>query len=142
MKLTYNRRLDGCEIEMAKNYSEQLGEWVKKKESTQRDKNLVAFLAVRDDVKMAVEAGYAVKTIWANMHELKRIEFSYDTFLNYVNRLIRRVQKNKSTSSTEGKLTDNICYKAPPPTVNVNIPTEKMLPEFTFNPVPNREVLI
>lgn len=127
---------------MAKTYSEQLGEWVKKKESTQRDKNLVAFLAVRDDVKMAVEAGFAVKTIWANMHELKRIEFGYDTFLNYVNRLIRRDQKNKSTSSTKEKLTDNTCSNDSAATVDSNIPTENMLPEFTFNPVPNREELI
>ncbi|MDO9013673.1 MAG: TraK family protein, partial [Polynucleobacter sp.] len=50
---------------MAKTYPEQLGEWVKRRESTQRDKNLVAFLAVRDDVKAAVEAGYSVKTVWA-----------------------------------------------------------------------------
>jgi len=132
---------------MTKTYSEQLGEWVKKKESTQRDKNLVAFLAVRDDVKMAVEAGYAVKTIWANMHELKRIEFGYDTFLNYVNRLIRRTQKNKPASSAEQKLAATIDYNDTPPKADVNIPTEKMarqntLPEFTFNPVPNREELI
>ena len=48
---------------MAKSYPEQLAEWVKRRESTKRDKNLVAFLAVRDDVKLAVDAGYAVKTI-------------------------------------------------------------------------------
>lgn len=75
---------------MAKSYPEQLGDWVKRRESTQRDKNLVAFLAVRDDVKAAVDAGYAVKTIWSNMSEAGRVNFGYDTFLNYTNRLIRK----------------------------------------------------
>lgn len=82
---------------MAKSYPEQLAEWVKRRESTRRDKNLVAFLAVRDDIKLAVDAGYAVKTIWANMHEEKRVAFGYDTFLNYVNRYIR----GKSSRSVE-----------------------------------------
>ncbi len=132
---------------MTKTYSEQLGEWVKQKESTQRDKNLVAFLAVRDDVKMAVESGYAVKTIWTNMHELKRIDFGYDTFLNYVNRQIRRPQEKKSASSTEPKSAATTYSNNTPPKVDVNKPAEKTtkqntLPEFTFNPVPNREELI
>lgn len=75
---------------MAKSYPDQLAEWVKRRESnTKRDKNLVAFLAVRGDIQLAIEAGYAVKTIWANMHEEKRVAFGYDTFLNYVNRHIR-----------------------------------------------------
>ncbi|WP_426107453.1 TraK family protein [Massilia sp. TSP1-1-2] len=82
---------------MTKSYPEQLAEWVKRRESTKRDKNLVAFLAVRDDIKLAVDAGYAVKTIWANMHEEKRVAFGYDTFLNYVNRHIR----DKSTRPAE-----------------------------------------
>lgn len=75
---------------MAKSYPDQLAEWVKRRESnTKRDKNLVAFLAVRGDIQLAIEAGYAVKTIWANMHEEKRVAFGYDTFLNYVNKHIR-----------------------------------------------------
>ena len=73
--------------DMAKNYSELLGDWVQQRESaTKRDKNLVAFLAVRDDVREALDAGYAVKTIWANLHEHKRVAFGYHTFLRYVKR--------------------------------------------------------
>ena len=49
--------------------------------------------------------------------QLKRVEFGYDTFLNYVNRQIRHVLKKKSV-------------------------IENTLPEFTFNPEPNREDLI
>ncbi len=75
---------------MSKRYSDQLGEWIKKKQSRKRDKNLVAFLAVKADVQEALGEGYAVKTIWEHMFENQRIEFGYDTFLNYTNRLIRR----------------------------------------------------
>lgn len=102
---------------MKKNYPEQLGEWIQQKKSTQRNKNLVAFLAVSDDVKLAIESGFSVKTIWDNLHELKRIEFGYNTFLNYVNRQIRNIPKNKSKKSNP-------------------------LPEFAFNPTPNYEDLI
>lgn len=75
---------------MSKRYSDQLGEWVKQKQSRTRDKNLVSFLAVKADVQEALNEGYAAKTIWEHMFENKRIEFGYDTFLNYTNRQIRR----------------------------------------------------
>ena len=75
---------------MAKSYPEQLAEWIQRKNASKRDRNLVAFLAVRDDVKEAVAAGYAVKTIWANMRETGRIGFSYDTFLNYTKKMTRQ----------------------------------------------------
>jgi len=132
---------------MAKSYPEQLGEWIKQRESTQRDKNLVAFLAVRDDVKLAVEAGYAVKTVWANMTESKRIEFGYDTFLNYVNRLIRRPQVDQAATLTAAEspaTPDSIRTKPKAGAKKSAAKTTK--PEapagFTFNPVPNKEELL
>ena len=122
---------------MAKTYPELLGEWVKQRESTRRDKNLVAFLAVRDDVKAAVEAGYAVKTVWTNMHESKRIMFGYDTFLNYVNRLIRRPQVDQTaTTGSSSTLT-----KAGRKTAAQVKPAEAAA-SFSFNPVPNKEELL
>jgi hypothetical protein len=92
---------------MAKNYLDQLGDWVKKKESKHRDKNLVAFLAVRADVKTAVEAGYKVKTVWLNMYESKRIQFGYHTFLNYVNRLIRNQKINQTAKAEPSETPEN-----------------------------------
>lgn len=127
---------------MAKTYPEKLGEWVKLRKSPQRDKNLVAFLAVRDDVRAAVEAGYAVKTVWTNMQESKRIEFGYDTFLNYVNRLIRRSGINQASISTELNVTpspdagnsksENTAIKTSKPEAPVG---------FTFNAAPKKEDL-
>jgi len=128
---------------MVTSYTDQLAKWVKEKKSTPRNKNLVAFLAVRADIKEALDAGYPVKTVWENMHELKRIEFGYDTFLNYVNRQIRRPQANQPTPNVEpesaqtskdnkSKSQDNHTKKTTKPGT---------LSGFTFNPVPNAEEL-
>ena len=132
---------------MAKSYPEQLGEWVKQRESTQRDKNLVAFVAVRGDVKAALEAGYAVKTVWANMTETKRIEFSYDTFLNYVNRTLRRPQIDQTTTLTVPESPAILDSSSAKPKAGAKkSAAETSKPEapagFTFNPVPNKEELL
>lgn len=129
---------------MAKSYPEQLGEWVKRRESTQRDKNLVAFLAVRDDVKAAVDAGYAVKTVWSNMHEAGRVKFGYDTFLNYTNRLIRRPQVQAGTP-TENSAPATSDSTRPKPSSKKAVAPKTAKPTstgFTFNPVPNKEELL
>ncbi len=131
---------------MATSYTDQLAKWVKEKKSTPRNKNLVAFLAVRADIKEALDAGYPVKTVWENMHELKRIEFGYDTFLNYVNRQIRQPQTKQSIQSNEQNSvqSQNHCATKPPDdNINQTAKTTKSgaLPGFNYNPVPNIEEL-
>ena len=125
---------------MAKSYPEQLGEWVKKRQSTKRDKNLVAFLAVKNDVQAALDAGYAVKTIWANMLDTQRIEFGYDTFLNHVNRLIRRPQAARPTE-TETTATANSDTKSKTSKTQKTTTPPFSQAGFVFNPKPNKEDL-
>jgi len=96
---------------MAKSYPDRLAEWVKQKQATGRAKNLVAFLAVRDDVRAAVESGYPVTTVWANMRDSGRIDFSYEAFLRYVNRLVRQSPEPRPKATPTGTST-----KAPAPT--------------------------
>jgi IS30 family transposase len=127
--------------EMAKSYSEQLAEWVKQRpQRARRDKNLVAFLAVKGDVTEAVEQGWAAKTIWAHMREQKRVAFSYDTFLNYIKKYVRQpaVQSPPRTA-------------APPPAQAAPRPQSVRAPPsdtngqkagFTFHAAPNKEELI
>lgn len=127
---------------MAKSYPEQLGEWVKKRQSTKRDKNLVAFLAVKNDVRAALDAGYAVKTIWANMLDTKRIEFGYDTFLNHVNRLIRRPQAARTTrTETKSTATANNDTKSKTSKKQKTTTPPSSQAGFVFNPKPNKEDL-
>ena len=89
-------------MEMAKHYTDELTAWVEKRSDLGRDRNLVTFHGVRQDVAMALEAGFSAKTVWANMHESGRVGFGYETFLSYVNRFIK-----KSPASKPGVLTGN-----------------------------------
>lgn len=125
---------------MANSYPEQLGEWVKKRQSTKRDKNLVAFLAVKNDVQAALDAGYAVKTIWANMVDTQRIEFGYDTFLNHVNRLIRRPQAARSTETETTATANNATKSKTSKTQKTTTPPSSQA-GFVFNPKLNKEDL-
>src|SRR4051812_39497302 len=77
---------------MAENFSDQLAQWVEQRGLPRADKNLVAFMTVRDDVKVAIDAGYAVKTVWAHLRETGRTELRYKTFLNYVRRVLGPLQ--------------------------------------------------
>lgn len=131
---------------MGTSYTDQLAKWVKEKKLTPRNKNLVAFLAVRADIKEALDAGYPVKTVWENMNELKRIEFGYDTFLNYVNRQIRRPPANQLTPQLELDSTRTSHDAKSKPPEDHTKPTKKTtkpgtLSGFTFNPIPNAEEL-
>lgn len=124
---------------MSKRYSDQLGEWIKKKQSRKRDKNLVAFLAVKADVQEALGEGYAVKTIWEHMFENQRIEFGYDTFLNYTNRLIRRgndlvITANAKTEQQPTPKKKESAKQQPQPTT-----TKPQQSGFIFDSSPKKE---
>ena len=66
------------------------------KNTTRNARNLAAFLAVRLDVKEALDDGWPVKTIWETLHDEGKITVSYQAFRGYVNRLI---SSNKATDS-------------------------------------------
>lgn len=141
---------------MAKSYNEQLAEWVRQRtESARHDRNLVAFLGVKEDVREALDLGWPVKTIWAHMVEQKRIGFGYDTFLIYVRRHVRPaaepVPVPAAANRTKGPRTPCLVPGDPPPGAAVSRtprvpvqapPVRGQLPGFTFNAAPNREELI
>jgi hypothetical protein len=97
---------------MASKYTDELAAWIRGQESTGRGRNLVAFLAVKPDVAAALAEGYSVKTIWTHMNATKRIEFGYETFLNYVHKQVKpargkaaaNVRDSASIHSTQGVL--------------------------------------
>jgi hypothetical protein len=76
---------------MAKSYTEELAAWVEKRAEKKRrqDAAAVAFMAVKSDVVAAMEAGYALTTIWEHMHETGKVKCSYETFRKHVHRFIR-----------------------------------------------------
>ena len=133
---------------MAKSYNEQLAEWIRQRtQSARHEKNRVAFLSVKDDVREAIEQGWPVKTIWTHMVEQKRIGFGYDTFLVYVKRHVRPAAEPAVARKSKvphpppltraGPHSDGSAESRTP-----NAPAQDQLPGFTFNAAPNREELI
>jgi hypothetical protein len=137
---------------MAKSYNEQLADWVKQRsQSARHERNRVAFLSVKEDVREALEQGWPVKTIWAHMVEQQRIGFGYDTFLIYVKRHVRAAAP-AITRKTKGSDAPPLAPASPPlsaleasraPQVTLQAqPTQNPLSGFTFTAAPNREELI
>jgi hypothetical protein len=117
----------------AKSYPERLAQWVNQPARKFRDRHLVTFMAVRNDVQAALDAGFAAKTIWANMHETGRVDFCYETFLKHVKRCFHSPPGHQAAHAAKTK------GKAVAEPVVVAAPT---MPGFTFNPVPDKEELL
>lgn len=133
---------------MAKSYNEQLAEWVRTRtHSARHDKNRVAFLGVKEDVREALEQGWPVKTIWAHMVEQKRIGFGYDTFLVYVKRHVRPAAEPVAARRNKAPRAPHLAPSGRPPpdsteSKTLRAPVQDQQPGFTFNAAPNREELI
>jgi hypothetical protein len=128
-----NAKVVGAKRLPAKSYPEQLAEWVNQPVRKLRDRHLVTFMAVRNDVEAALHAGFAAKTIWANMQEAGRVDFCYETFLKHVKRSINTPQGNQAvhTTKAKSKTAAGPVIVAPP-----------AIQGFVFNPVPNKEELL
>lgn len=134
---------------MAKSYTEELAGWVSKRK-TQRprqDKNIVAFLAVKGDVKAALDAGYSMKTIWEHLHETKRIEYRYETFTLHVKRHIRakpRAEHQVKQQLPQEQSKPQALAAATKPDPAQSEPRKTPPPSmggFTFNATPKKEDL-
>lgn len=140
---------------MTTDYMQELAEWASQKKAKQprQDKHVVAFLAVRDDVKAALDGGYAMKTIWEHMRETGRISSRYETFTLHVKRFItdvKPVAKPIPAPASAGSSKPAAIKKAEPsPVVEAlePVPGEpkkvtSSLPTFSFNPVARKDDLI
>ncbi len=128
---------------MAKNLSERIAAMAIKKKPSRRAQNRANFLALRVDVKQALDDGWPVKSIWETLNEEGKVDFSYQSFRVYVNRLI--LTPAELISSTENLVT----YALPGKQTN-HVPTitnEKKAEElaangFKFNKTPKKEDLL
>jgi len=132
---------------MGKDYLADLQTWVAQKKglnSSSANTARVVFLAIRDDVKTAIDAGYPLTTIWEHMHETGRVTTTYETFRRHVKRYIseqkpaaffpekkqEQAAVNKaSQKADEPQRKTVIPEKTPTPT-----PTGSELPTFRFKP--------
>lgn len=133
---------------MTTNITQELAAWVAQKQKITKPRRrecLASFLAVREDVKSAIVAGYALKTIWEHMRETGRVSFRYETFLRYVCRHITNAPPERPKQSR------TVRPSAPDRGANEVIPTVSSEPKkvklsqirsFSFDPSPKREDLI
>ena len=82
------------------------------------------------------------------MVEKKRIEYGYEAFLNYINRLIRRKGKGGTPGNTKNEQSsvtntkeDTKQKKKEGPITTAKEQRSAQIPGFKFNPIPNKEEL-
>lgn len=68
---------------------------------TNRRFNLARFLSLQSQINTAIEAGWSIKFIWETLHEDKKIDFGYRTFLRMVK------ERSSSYSPSRRKKTNN-----------------------------------
>ena len=73
---------------MGKTLSERVATRATKNKPSRSAQNRGTFLALRYEVRQALDDGWPVKTIWETLQEEGKITFSYQSFRGYANRLI------------------------------------------------------
>ena len=135
---------------MAKTLSQRIAERAKTQVASQKGKNHASFLAVRDEVRLSIEDGWAIKQIWECLHAEKKVPFGYDAFIGYVDRLILHplslsplppVQSitSSQTAPTATKASRSPSQAHAPPAANSPAPAKT---GFIFNPTPDQEDLM
>lgn len=100
---------------MDKDYLNDLRKWVEEKKGQNgktANQARVVFLAIRDDVEAAINAGYSLTTIWEHMHETGRVSTTYETFRRHVKRFIterkaRTVARDTTLTASADTKTEN-----------------------------------
>lgn len=125
---------------MQKSLSARIAERTGIKTPSRNAKNRAAFLAVRPDIKQAMDDGWPVKTIWETLHAEGKITFSYQAFRGYVNRIILPIKTEELVSPIKNEL--SIPVKADEKLIadKGNVPISD-IQGFNFNPVPNLKEL-
>ncbi len=97
------------------------------------EKNLALIIALKKDILEALEDGWTIKTVWNQLHDEGKIDFSYQTFRKYVVRLnkvkteIRGNEAEKSTHPQEDRRAGRAKHQ---------------IAGFSYDPTPRKEDLI
>jgi hypothetical protein len=71
---------------MAKSLSARIAQ--RKAQGARNGKNRAAFLAVRDQVRRALDDGWSILSIWETLPDEGKVAFSYESFRRFVNRFL------------------------------------------------------
>ena len=131
---------------MAKSLSARIAERIARKKPAGNVRNRAAFLALRGEVKQAIDDGWPVKTIWETLHDEEKVAFSYQAFRGYVNRLILSPPANGEATPLA---VANQSRQAAPRSVPQSArnpaewrPEKLAATSFTFNKTPKKEDLL
>ncbi len=69
---------------MEKTILERLIEKSSKEDASKAKRNLSIFLALRDQIRAAIESGWSVKDVWQLLSDEKKLTVSYQVFLRMV----------------------------------------------------------
>jgi hypothetical protein len=78
---------------MNKTLSQRICLKMQNSRSSRNARNLAAFLALRDEIRQALNDGWPVYRIWETLHEEQKITASYTTFCGQVRRLLGKAGK-------------------------------------------------
>ena len=132
---------------MAKSLSARIAERIARKKPAGNVRNRAAFLALRGEVKQAIDDGWPVKTIWETLHDEEKVAFSYQAFRGYVNRLILSPPANGEAAPAP-VVADQSGQAAPRSAPQSARTPAEWQPEklaatgFTFNRTPKKEDLL
>jgi len=113
---------------MAKTLAERIAERINQQVTAKKTSGRVVFLALKDEIAQAVQAGWPVKEIWQTLHDEGRIAVGYHVFNLYVNKYIREPAAAATLATS------------PPPTAKEQIPP--LAAGFRINASPKKEDIV
>ena len=112
---------------MAKPLEDRIAERIAREGPQNRQAQRAAFLALKEEIGHAIDAGWTVKDIWKTLQVEGRIQVSYQAFNAYVNRFIRDDSLIKPVRDTPEKPVQ---------------PTLFRQTGFSINPSPKKEDIV
>ena len=121
---------------MQKSLSERIAARAIKNKSPQshsdENENRALFLALRPEIKQALDDGWPIRTIWETLHEEGKVTCGYDSFRRYTRHLILTPPSQNPKQPEQ---------PAPTRTARPKADETPQIRGFTFNPSPKKEDL-
>lgn len=100
-----------------------------------KNRNLVFFLANKEEIERALDAGWNAKAIWKTLHEAEAYPGTYDTFILYKNRYFN---DEKPSVPPKGDTSVEEVPDSPPPALpqkaDSGICPDKFKYDVTYDP--------
>ncbi|MEP7371325.1 MAG: TraK family protein [Nitrosospira sp.] len=113
---------------MPRDLSDRILMRVKQSNATRKAKNLAAFLAQREQIRLSLADGWPISQIWETLHQEGKISTGYPAFCRQVNRW--KLVRGASAPQAQVAVTKTLK------------PKTRGIGGFTFESTPNQEDLL